>query len=223
MVSSLHIDGSEEAPIVEKEVVEQCHVINQKGIEAVVISGVFSPIDSHFRQEHHVRRIIQQELPGVNVVCSAEVSNIGFLERENAAILNASILKFARKTIKGFRAAMKRLDLHCALYLTQNDGTLIDALSAASLPIRTFSSGPTNSMRGAAYLGLSDFSQIGKKTSTIVVDVGGTTTVCSSLANELFSIKIDRMSAFCFLLDFLGKLPHMWRSQALRSTFQCHM
>ena len=103
------------------------------------------------------------------------MSNIGFLERENASILNASILKFARKTINGFRAAMKRLDLQCALYLTQNDGTLIDAPSAASLPIRTFSSGPTNSMRGAAYLGLSGFSQAGEKTSTIVVDVGGTT------------------------------------------------
>ena len=123
-----------------------------------------------------MRRIIRRELPDVDVVCSSDVSNIGFLERENAAILNASILKFARKTIKGFRAAMKRLDLHCVLYLTQNDGTLIDAPSAASLPIRTFSSGPTNSMRGAAYLGLSNFSTTGKKTSTIVVDVGGTTT-----------------------------------------------
>lgn len=175
--SGLHIDGSEEAPIIEEEIVQQCHQIRKLGIEAVVISGVFSPIDEHFKQEHHVRTIIQRELPTVDVVCSSEVSNIGFLERENASILNASILKFAWKTIKGFRAAMKRLDLHCALYITQNDGTLIDAPSAAILPIRTFSSGPTNSMRGAAYLGLSDFSHSGKKASTIVVDVGGTTTV----------------------------------------------
>jgi N-methylhydantoinase A/oxoprolinase/acetone carboxylase beta subunit len=175
LILGLHIDGSEEAPIVEAEVIEQCHRINELGIDAVVISGVFSPIDEHFKQEAHVRQIVQRELPGVDVVCSSEVSNIGFLERENASILNASILKFARKTINGFRAAMKRLDLHCALYLTQNDGTLIDAPSAASLPIRTFSSGPTNSMRGAAYLGLSGFSQAGEKTSTIVVDVGGTT------------------------------------------------
>jgi len=158
-------------------VIQQCQEIKRLGIEAIVISGVFSPIDEHFKQEDTVRSIVQRELPGVDIVCSSEVSNIGFLERENASILNASILKFARKTIKGFRAAMKRLDLHCALYLTQNDGTLIDAPSAASLPIRTFSSGPTNSMRGAAYLGLSDFSQGEKRTSTIVVDVGGTTTV----------------------------------------------
>lgn len=171
----LHIDGSEEAPIVETEIVEHCYKIKDLGIDAIVISGVFSPIDEHFKQEAHVRRIIQRELPAVDIVCSSEVSNIGFLERENASILNASILKFARKTIRGFRAAMKRLDLHCPLYLTQNDGTLIDAPSAARLPIRTFSSGPTNSMRGAAYLGLSDLSQTGEKTSTIVVDIGGTT------------------------------------------------
>jgi N-methylhydantoinase A/oxoprolinase/acetone carboxylase beta subunit len=181
MRSGLHIDGSEEAPIVEAEVIEQSRQIKRLGIEAIVISGVFSPIDEHFKQEDRVRKVILRELPGVSIVCSSEVSNIGFLERENAAILNASILKFARKTIKGFRAAMKRLDLNCALYLTQNDGTLIDAPSAASLPIRTFSSGPTNSMRGAAYLGLSDFPQNGKKTSTIVVDVGGTTTGMSTM------------------------------------------
>ncbi|KKA17496.1 hypothetical protein T310_8566 [Rasamsonia emersonii CBS 393.64] len=172
----LHIDGSQEAPIVEEQVVEQCALIRKKGIDAVVISGVFSPIDDHFHQEDRVRQIVQRELPGADVVCSSDVSQIGFLERENASILNASILKFARRTIRGFRAAMKRLNLNCALYLTQNDGTLIDAPSAARLPIRTFSSGPTNSMRGAAYLGLQDAGEDKKeRTATIVVDIGGTT------------------------------------------------
>ncbi|KAJ9223956.1 hypothetical protein DTO169C6_3576 [Paecilomyces variotii] len=172
----LHIDGSQEAPIVEEQVVQQCAIIKEKGIGAVVISGVFSPIDEHFHQEDQVRKIVLRELPGVDVVCSSEVSQIGFLERENASILNASILKFARRTIRGFRAAMKRLDLKCALYLTQNDGTLIDAPAAARLPIRTFSSGPTNSMRGAAYLGLQGSDDKSERTATIVVDIGGTTT-----------------------------------------------
>lgn len=169
----LHIDGSEEAPIDEAEVVSQCREIEKRGITSIVISGVFSPIDDHFKQEEHVRSIVARELPHADVVCSSEVSNIGFLERENASILNASILKFARRTIAGFRAAMQRLDLKCALYLTQNDGTLIDAPSATRLPIRTFSSGPTNSMRGAAYLGLGLQEE---KSATVVVDVGGTTT-----------------------------------------------
>lgn len=48
---------------------------------------------------------------------------------------------------------------------------------AVAIPIRTFSNGPTNSMRGAAYLsGFNKKDPDGKRKSVIVVDVGGTTT-----------------------------------------------
>ncbi|KAL4868106.1 hypothetical protein BDV12DRAFT_170356 [Aspergillus spectabilis] len=41
---------------------------------------------------------------------------------------------------------MQRLDVaSCPLNLTQNDGTLLDALSAVCVPIRTFLSGATSS------------------------------------------------------------------------------
>ena len=166
----LHIDGSQEAPIIEEQVIQQCAAIKDQHHTAVVVAGIFSPIDQLFRQESKVREIILRELPGIDVVCSHEVANIGFLERENASILNAAILKYARKTIRGFRVAMKKLQLTCPLYLTQNDGTLLDAASAAKVPIRTFSSGATNSMRGASYL-----SRTSTQSSTIVVDIGGTT------------------------------------------------
>lgn len=178
----LHIDGSQEAPINKEQVLKECEAIERLGIKAVVISGIFSPIDQHFHQEYIVRDIMQQRLPDVDIVCSSEVSNIGLLERENASILNASIMKFARRTIRGFRAAMRRLGLDCTLFISQNDGTVIDAKSASKLPIKTFSSGPANSMRGAAYLGLGRMGlQDEERTATIVVDVGGTTTDCGVL------------------------------------------
>lgn len=168
----LHIDGSEEAPVVEEQVVKQCAEIKKLGLDAVVVVGVFSPIDESFRQEDRVRDIVRREIPGADIVCSHEVANLGLLERENASILNAAILKYAKKTVKGFRRAMKNLNLTCPLFLTQNDGTLLDSASAAEIPIRTFSSGATNSMRGAAYLaGHED-----GNSSAIVVDIGGTTT-----------------------------------------------
>ena len=45
------------------------------------------------------------------------------------------------------------------------------------MPIKTFSSGATNSMRGASYLaGIDLVKQEGSGNSVIVVDVGGTTT-----------------------------------------------
>jgi N-methylhydantoinase A/oxoprolinase/acetone carboxylase beta subunit len=81
--------------------------------------------------------------------------------------LNASILPFARKTIKSFQKPIRGLGLHCPIFITQNDGTVLSGEAAARLPIRTFSSGPTNSMRGAAFL-------IGNqnKEAMMVVDIG---------------------------------------------------
>jgi N-methylhydantoinase A/oxoprolinase/acetone carboxylase beta subunit len=57
--------------------------------------------------------------------------------------------------------------------MSQNDGTLMDSEFASKFPVLTISSGPTNSMRGAAYLsGVTD---------GIVVDVGGTSTDVGAL------------------------------------------
>ncbi|OAA61455.1 hypothetical protein ISF_05534 [Cordyceps fumosorosea ARSEF 2679] len=171
----LHIDGSLEAPVRAEQVRRECEAIRERGIRCVAVVGVFAPLDSgHLHQEEAVRAIVNRQLPEVAVVCSHEVSGLGFLERENATILNASILRFAARTIGEFRKALARLGLRCPLHLTQNDGTMIEARSAARLPIRTFSSGPTNSMRGAAYL--SGMYEDGKAGATsIVCDVGGTT------------------------------------------------
>ncbi|TQN65061.1 putative D-/L-hydantoinase subunit A [Colletotrichum shisoi] len=172
----LHVDGSQEAPVVEAQVVAECRKLRERGdVGAVVVAGVYSPIDEAFGQEERVRDVVLREVPGVDVVCSREASaSIGFVERENAAILNGAILRYARRTVGRFRLATRRLGLECPLFLTQNDGTILDAPAAARMPIRTFSSGPTNSMRGAAYLAGLD-SHPGADSSAIVVDIGGTT------------------------------------------------
>lgn len=168
----LHIDGSQEAPLGEAQVAAECQKIKALGLTAVVVAGVFSPIDETFRQEDRAREIILRELPGADVVCSHEVANMGLLERENASILNAAILGYARRTVGRFRLAMRRLGLSCPLFITQNDGTILDSSSAARMPIKTFSSGATNSMRGAAYLSGLD---AGGSKAAVVVDIGGTT------------------------------------------------
>ena len=169
----LEIDGSLISDIREQEIVEQCKIIREKGIRSIVINGVFSPIDTVERQEERASEIVKRELgDDVDIVLSKTVANLGFLERENAAILNASILSFARKTITSFQSPIKKLDLKCPVFITQNDGTILSGEAASRLPIRTFSSGPTDSMRGAAFL-------VGKQETgqaMMVVDVGGTTT-----------------------------------------------
>lgn len=169
----LEIDGSLISDIHEQEIVEQCEIIKEKGIKSIVVNGVFSPIDTVEQQEKRAAEIIKRELgEQVDVVLSKTVANLGFLERENAAILNASILSFARKTIASFQAPIKKLGLECPVFITQNDGTILSGEAASQLPIRTFSSGPTNSMRGAAFL----VGKQGNNEAMMVVDVGGTTT-----------------------------------------------
>jgi len=70
-------------------------------------------------------------------VCSKDVAAIGLLERENASILNAALLRYAKKTVTGFQKAAQALDLHCPVFITSNDGTLLSCAQAARLPIRT--------------------------------------------------------------------------------------
>lgn len=68
----LNIDATPIGEIVEAEVVEQCKILRQKEIRSVVVVGTFSPIDVDYHQEHVIKGIIQRELEGVEVVCSAD-------------------------------------------------------------------------------------------------------------------------------------------------------
>jgi len=167
----LEVDGELISEIDESQIRQQAEIIKSKGIKSVVINGIFSPVDVVYRQEESAAATFKECYPEADIVISKDVANLGFLERENSAILNASILPFARKTIASFQSAISRLGLKCPVFITQNDGTILLASNASKLPIRTFSSGPTNSMRGAAFLTQNDI-----KEAMMVVDIGGTTT-----------------------------------------------
>ncbi|CZR51783.1 related to N-methylhydantoinase A/acetone carboxylase, beta subunit [Phialocephala subalpina] len=179
----VEIDGAEIGPIKEAEVYEQAKIIKEKGLRKIAVVGIYSPFDEKYRQEEHVRDLLWKELDkDVDIVCSKDISGIGILARENATILNASILRFAKRTIAGFKRAMKRLNLSCPLYLTSNSGQFLSSKEAMSYPIQIFSSGATNSIRGASFL--SSESQL--KESRYVIDIGGTTTDIGCLLPSRF-------------------------------------
>lgn len=110
---------------------------SQKRIHALAIISVFAPIDFTHNQEERVASIVRARLPHLNIVCSRDVAHIGLLERENAAILNASLLTYAKKTVSGFQKAARALHLRCPVFITSNDGTLLSCAQATKLPIRT--------------------------------------------------------------------------------------
>jgi N-methylhydantoinase A/oxoprolinase/acetone carboxylase beta subunit len=159
-------DGRALSPLDETELRTIAAEIEREGIRQAAISAVFSPVRPDM--ERQAAELLAGLVDGLEITCSADIGRIGLLPRESAAVLNASLRPLARRTIDGFEAATGALGLAAPVYLTQNDGTLMAAEFARRFPVFTFASGPTNSMRGAAFLsGLAD---------AIVVDVGGTTT-----------------------------------------------
>ena len=159
-------DGRRFMPLDLAAVRDAAREIRARGLRHVAVSSMFSPLDSS--DEEAVAEVVRTECPGVSVTCSHDLGGIGLLERENAAILNASLVTLARDTITGFERALKDVGLDAPLFITQNDGTVTAAGRAVAQPVYSFASGATNSMRGAAHLsGLDD---------AIVADVGGTTT-----------------------------------------------
>jgi N-methylhydantoinase A/oxoprolinase/acetone carboxylase beta subunit len=136
-------------------------------VQAFAVTSVFAPVRSE--DERKAAAIIAEEMPaGTPISLSSEIGSLGLLERENATILNASVTQVARRVTHAFREALEQLNIHAQLFLSQNDGTLMSLEYALQYPILTIACGPTNSIRGAAFLsGIQD---------AIVIDVGGTST-----------------------------------------------
>ena len=132
----------------------------------LVLTACFAPVNP--AAEDSAREALESALPDARVTVSHELGVIGLLERENAALLNGSLRPLAATVVDGFLAAVAGAGVHAPLFLSQNDGTVMDLDTARRFPILTVASGPTNSMRGAAVE-----SQL---TDCVVVDVGGTTT-----------------------------------------------
>jgi N-methylhydantoinase A/oxoprolinase/acetone carboxylase beta subunit len=136
------------------------------GYTSVAVCGIFSPLTAECEDE--AAALLREEAPDLRITLSHDLGRIGLLERENVALLNACLQDLARKTARAFSQAIQDSGIHAPLYLTQNDGTIMRAEVAERFPVYCFASGPTNSMRGAAFLsGIED---------GVVVDVGGTTT-----------------------------------------------
>jgi len=156
------------------EVKRALEELKDEGITALAVSGVFSPVNGE--QEMIVRdlaaEILGKEMP---VSLSSEIGSIGILERENATILNAAIQRIADSAYGSFQNVLRRHNVTADLFITQNDGTLMSVEYARRYPVFTIASGPTNSLRGAAFLsGIQD---------GVVIDVGGTTTDVGILKN----------------------------------------
>ncbi|MGH7910300.1 MAG: hydantoinase/oxoprolinase N-terminal domain-containing protein, partial [Candidatus Dormibacteraceae bacterium] len=164
-------DGREISPFDEGEVRRAAEDIARKGIGTVAISSVFSPVNAEM--ERRAGDIVAGVIPGVQVSFSHEIGRIGLLERENATILNACLRQLAEEVTRALQSAVHEAAITAPLFISQNDGTLMSVDYCRQYPVATFASGPTDSMRGAAFLS-------GER-DCVVVDIGGTTSDVGAL------------------------------------------
>lgn len=170
-----YFNGEEYATLDTDAVLAAAKTLRERGCKAVAISCVFAPIRPDI--EETVADLVRTEIPEAAVTLSHQVGGLGLIERENSAILNACLSELAESVVSGLQRAIADTGLNATLYVSHNDGTLLDGEQVRKFPVFACAAGPTNSIRGAAFLtGLDE---------AIVVDVGGTTTDVGILVKGL--------------------------------------
>ena len=167
------VDGREISPLDEDEINKIIDNIGKQNIDSIAVNSVYSPLNS--TMEKRTAELIAQKLPHVKISLSHAIGKVGLIERENATIINAALSKLASEIITAFEEALLKLNITAPLYISQNDGTLMLPERVKSYPVLTFACGPTNSMRGAAFLSGID--------ESIIVDIGGTTSDIGYIKN----------------------------------------
>lgn len=160
-------DGSIISKFQEKQAKNAIKRLIKNGAESIAVISVFSPM--YHEMENLVCKLIQ-EIKGKDfpVSLSHKIGGIGFIERENTTILNASLQKSLKRGFCNLEKKLKELKIKASLFFTQNNGSMLSLEKALEYPILTLSSGATNSFIGA--------SKLANKKNCIVVDIGGTST-----------------------------------------------
>ena len=167
-------DGRPISPLDPEELRRHAGDMAAHGVRSVAISSVFSPVNHDL--ELRAADVLRAELgDDVAISLSHEIGRIGLLERENATVINAALRELATEIVDGLTTAVRAEGIAAPIFLSQNDGTLMDEDYVRRYPVATFASGPTNSMRGAA-------ATSGLETCA-VIDVGGTTADIGLLVN----------------------------------------
>lgn len=163
--SQISFEATEVVPVSPKEVLQGVAPYAQN-VTAFAVSGYAST-----RNPNHEQQIAQilREAHGKPVVLGSELTHrLNFMDRAQAAALNAGLLPVIVEWLGAVRKMMKTENLNAPLYIVKGDGSLMEEGEALTHPIQTLFSGPAASLQGGAFLSGAD--------RAIIIDVGGTTT-----------------------------------------------
>jgi len=162
-------DGAELVPLDEVGVRAAAGVFRASGVQSVAIGFLHA-----YANPTHERRaadILAEELPGVSLSLSSEVSpEMREYERFSTTTANAYVQPLVDAYLRRLESKLATLGFACPLYLMLSSGGLTTVDIAARFPVRLVESGPA----GGAIFAASIAAERGAS-RVLALDVGGTT------------------------------------------------
>ena len=157
--------ANEQAPLDIEGIRETARNIEKK-VEAIAISGYFSPFNAS--HEEQAFQIVSDTIKQPIVLGHELSTRLDSVQRATTASLNASLLSHLQGFIQAMEDSLREREISAPLMVVRGDGALVDAEHAQQRPIETVHSGPAASAIGGRYLAGVE--------KALVIDIGGTTT-----------------------------------------------
>lgn len=139
-----------------------------KGINRIAAACKFSQRNPLLEQK--IVDYIKRNKPGIRVLASHKVSGLlNWVRRANGAVFTLAVEDHCKNFFQDVKTTLKTLDIDCPVYLLKADGGTLPLELAADYLLETVFSGPAASALGA-------LAAAGKGITTVVMDIGGTTT-----------------------------------------------
>lgn len=156
-------------PLDEAAVREAAATFRTEGIRAVAVA--FLHAYANPAHEQQAARILAEEMPGVSLSLSSEVSpEMREYERFSTTVANAYVQPIVDAYLRRLETRLAEMGFACPLYLMLSSGGLTTVDIAARFPVRLVESGPA----GGAIFAASVAAECGAG-EVLALDVGGTT------------------------------------------------
>ena len=164
----LDASGDTLRPVAEAEVRALCRTIREEGAEAVALALLFSYVNTE--HEETVKRIFEEELPGLPISVSHEVAPIWReYERSSTTIADAYLRPMFGRYVESLGTALREAGMTREWTLMKSNGGAMLSGAAAEAPVQTVMSGPAGGMTATEHIAKA----LGEL-NVLTLDMGGT-------------------------------------------------
>ncbi len=175
-------DGSEINPCCRHETQHVVRTLLEKGIRSFALVSTFGCLNNS--HEIFVENLLREEAchfsAPLTITKSCDMGGIGFLERENATLLNSALSHVIAQAFQEVTTALTSMGITAPCCMVMNDGSASPIDVVSRFPILTVAAGQTNSGKGGMLLYQK---HIDKDKPLLVIDIGGTSSDCIHVEN----------------------------------------